>query len=80
MMVYVLHKDLEWKEKKIKCMKLGGHAANQHSLSFLNFVEKNMKGGGEGLINFLSQKGGLISKGGLIEDLRHIGGTGMVQR
>ena len=35
--------------------------------------------GGEGLINFLSQKGGIISKGELIEDLRHIGGTGMVQ-
>ena len=33
-----------------------------------------------GAYNFLSQKEGLSSKGGLIEDLRHIGGTGMVQR
>ena len=40
---------------------------NQYSLSFLNFVVKNKKGGGEGrgLLTFFPRKGGLI------EDLRH---------
>ena len=32
MMVSVLHKELEWKEKKIKCMKLGGHAAKDKEI------------------------------------------------
>ena len=52
---------------------------NQYSLSFLNFVVKNKKGGGEGRgFNILSQKGDK-GGGGVIEDLLHIGGTGMVQ-
>ena len=52
---------------------------NQYSLSFLNFVVKNKKGGGEGrgLLTFFPRRG--IRGGGLIEDLLHIGGTGMVQ-
>ena len=51
---------------------------NQYSLSFLNFVVKNKKGGGEGrgLLTFFPRRG--IRGGGLIEDLLHIGGTGMV--
>ena len=65
MMVSVLHKDLEWKEKKIKCMKLGGHAGNQYSLSFLNFLVKNKKGGdeGRGLLTFFPRKGDLLVTG-----------------
>lgn len=99
-MVSVLHKNLEWKEKKIKCMKLGGHATNdkkikehknkiksvlpareqampdqstrsitvvlnQYSLSFLNFVVKNKKGGdkGRGLLTFFPRKGDLVVRG-----------------
>ena len=53
---------------------------NQYSLSFLNFVVKNKKGGGEGrgLLTFFPRRG-IRGGGGLIEDLLHIGGTGMVQ-
>ena len=54
---------------------------NQYSLSFLSFVVKNKKGGGEGrgLLTFFPRRGIRGGGGGLIEDLLHIGGTGMVQ-
>ena len=46
-------------------MKLGGHAANQYSLSFLNFLVKNKKGGdeGRGLLTFFPRKGDLLVRG-----------------
>ena len=42
-MVSVLHKHLEWKEKKIKCMKLGGHVAhNKKYISKENLYFQNV--------------------------------------
>ena len=55
---------------------------NQYSLSFLSFVVKNKKGGGEGrgLLTFFPRRGIRGGGGGgFIEDLKQIGGTGMVQ-